>query len=137
MTERFVEAQAQSYDRALAEIVAGRKATHWMWFIFPQLRSLGRSHNAQFYGIADLAEAEAYLAHPVLGSRLIEISQAMLAHAGCDPAVVLGEIDALKLRSCMSLFAAVPGAPDVFSDVLGAFYEGAACPLTLAALAGE
>jgi uncharacterized protein (DUF1810 family) len=133
--DRFVAAQEGTYTTALAELRRGRKESHWMWWIFPQLASLGRSGTAKAYGIADLAEAEAYLAHPVLGARLVEAARAMLMHKGQAPEAVLGGIDALKLRSCATLFAAVPGADPVFREVLDAFYGGEADPLTVAALA--
>ena len=133
--ERFVSAQEGTYATALANLRRGRKESHWMWWIFPQLASLGRSGMAKAYGIADLAEAEAYLAHPVLGPRLVEAARAMLMHRGRDPAAVLGGIDALKLRSCATLFAAVPGAPGEFREMLDAFHGGEADPLTENALA--
>lgn len=132
--ERFVTAQERTYDAALAELRRGRKESHWMWWVFPQLASLGRSGTAKAYGIADLAEAESLLAHPVLGPRLVEAARAMLMHRGRAPEAVLGGIDALKLRSCATLFAAVPGAPPEFREVLEAFYGGEADPLTEAAL---
>ena len=132
--DRFVAAQEESYATALGELRRGRKDSHWMWWIFPQLAVLGRSGTAKAYGIADLAEAEAYLAHPVLGPRLVEAARAMLLHRGQDPASVLGGIDAMKLRSCATLFAAVPGADLVFREVLEAFYGGETDPHTLAAL---
>lgn len=123
--ERFVTAQAGGvYEGALAELTFGHKVRHWMWFIFPQLYGLGSSFKADFYGIVDLAEASAYLAHPVLGPRLIACTEAMLTHRGVSAAFVLGEVDALKLRSCLTLFAAVPGAPPVFAEALAAFYDG-------------
>lgn len=124
--DRFVEAQRDTYDDALAELRAGAKATHWMWFIFPQAAGLGRSAMAQKYAIADAEEARAYLRHPVLGPRLREASEAMLGNAGARSAeTVLGPIDAMKLRSSMTLFAqAGDGGPDaeVFRAVLAAFY---------------
>lgn len=132
--DRFVAAQGGSYVTALAELRRGRKDSHWMWWIFPQLAALGRSGTAKRYGIADLGEAEAYLAHPVLGPRLVEAMRAMLQHRGQAPEAVLGGIDGLKLRSCATLFAAVPGAAPVFHEVLEAFYGGEADPLTVAAL---
>ena len=98
--ERFVEAQARVWPAPLEEIRAGRKESHWMWFVFPQLRGLGRSATAQHYGLADLDEAKEYLAHDVLAPRLIEISRAMLAHEGNTPETILGPVDAMKLRSC-------------------------------------
>ena len=134
--ERFVAAQERTHATALAELRRGRKESHWMWWIFPQLASLGRSGTAKAYGIADLKELEAYLAHPVLGPRLVEAARAMLMHEGKAPEAVLGAVDAMKLRSCATLFAAVPGAAPEFREVLEAFYGGEADPLTLAALAG-
>ena len=122
--ERFVAAQEGTHDAALAEIRRGRKAGHWMWWVFPQIAGLGRSETARRFAIRDMAEAEAYLAHPVLGARLVEAAEAMLLHAGTPPEAILGGIDALKLRSSMTLFAHVPGAPDLFRDVLRAFYGG-------------
>jgi uncharacterized protein (DUF1810 family) len=132
--DRFLAPQEQSFATALAELRRGRKESHWMWWIFPQLKALRRSGTAKAYGIADLAEAEAYLAHPILGPRLLEAARAMLAHRGRNPAMVLGGVDALKLRSCATLFAAVPGAPPEFRSLLDAFYGGEADPLTEAAL---
>lgn len=128
--DRFVAAQAGVWPRPLEEIRAGQKRSHWMWFVFPQLRGLGRSAMAQHYGIADLAEARAYLAHPVLGPRLITISHAMLAHAGTPPEAILGGIDAIKLRSCATLFeqAGPPDAP--FAALLAEFHDDARCPAT-------
>ncbi|WP_432255126.1 DUF1810 domain-containing protein [Limimaricola sp. AA108-03] len=122
--DRFIEAQRDSYATALFEIEAGQKRSHWMWYIWPQLRGLGHSPMAQHYGIADAAEARAYLAHPTLGPRLVEISRAMLAHRGRAPEDILGGIDALKLRSSATLFAAQPGADPVFGEILKTFYDG-------------
>ncbi len=135
--DRFLIAQNLMFATAMAEIQAGRKEHHWMWFIFPQLRGLGRSDRAQHFGIAGLDEARAYLAHPVLGKRLVGIARAMLAHRGRDAAGILGEVDAKKLRSSATLFAAVPGADPVFQELLDTFYDGSPCPLTAAALAGD
>ena len=120
--ERFVTAQADSYARALAEIRAGRKASHWMWFVFPQIAGLGRSDMARFYAIADLAEAQAYLAHPVLGARLTEIGAALLDWADRRSAeAIFGPVDAMKLRSSMTLFEAAGGGA-VPVAVLDAFF---------------
>lgn len=130
---RFRDAQQGVYDTALAELRAGRKRTHWMWFVFPQLRSLGRSPTAKRYGIADADEARAYLADPVLGPRLVEAAAAVLAHRGTPAEAIMGQVDALKLRSSATLFEAAGGDP-VFRDVLDAFYDGARCKLTLAEL---
>ena len=120
---RFIEAQEGSYATALSEIEAGRKRSHWMWYIWPQLRGLGHSPMAQHYGIAGAAEPRAYLAHPILGPRLVEISHAMLTHEGRAPEDILGGIDALKLRSSATLFAAQPGADPVFARLIEAFYD--------------
>lgn len=123
---RFVTAQNGffGYDRALAEIRAGRKQSHWMWYIFPQLTGLGRSETARFYGIRDLGEAVAYLAHPVLGPRLREISAALLELESCDALAVMGSPDHFKLRSCMTLFLAADPTAEVFQHVLDKFYQG-------------
>lgn len=121
---RFLEAQNNSYDTALREIRAGRKRSHWMWYIFPQIRGLGYSAMAQHYAIRDLGEAREYLQHPLLGPRLIEISEALLALDQSDPRRVMGSPDDLKLRSCMTLFqCAAPDQP-VFGKVLDKFYGG-------------
>ena len=130
---RFVTAQEGTYPRALAELRAGRKATHWMWFIFPQLKSLGRSGTAKLYGIADLAEASAYLAHPVLGPRLLDCTRALLAQPEDDPVAVMGPVDAMKLRSSATLFRAA-GARAEMQALLDRFYGGTPCPLTEAEL---
>lgn len=131
--DRFVRAQEGSYGQALSELQAGRKRSHWIWFVLPQLRGLGRSQMAHDYGLGGRAEAEAYLAHPVLGARLRECVAAMLTHAGRPPASILGEVDALKFRSCLTLFDAVmPG--DVFAQALDAFYGGERDAATLAML---
>ena len=121
---RFLEAQNNSYDTALREIRAGRKRSHWMWYIFPQIQGLGYSAMAQHYAIRDLGEAREYLQHPVLGPRLIEISEALLSLDESDPRRVMGSPDDLKLRSCMTLFqSAAPDQP-VFGKVLDKFYGG-------------
>ncbi len=122
--DRFVDAQRATYPQALAELVEGSKRGHWMWFVFPQMRGLGFSSMAQRYGIADAAEARAYLAHPLLGARLIESARALLPHAGRDIERVLGETDAMKLRSSMTLFDAVADGEEAFGAVLDAFYDG-------------
>ena len=121
---RFVDAQTDTYAQALAELRAGRKTGHWMWFVFPQVAGLGRSPTAQHYAISGLDEARAYLAHPVLGPRLVECAQALLDLPGDDAAAVLGPVDAMKLRSSMTLFAhADPGQP-VFRAVLERYFAG-------------
>lgn len=133
--ERFVEAQDSEYcgyAQALSEMQSGEKDSHWIWYIFPQLRELGHSRNADYYGIEDLDEAREYLSHPILGARLREITEAVLSHADDRVAIELmgSEIDALKLRSSMTLFDLV-SPNDIFSDVLDAFYDGERCGLTL------
>ena len=122
--ERFVEAQQPQFDSALGELKAGRKQSHWIWFIFPQLAGLGRSPTAQFYGIRSLLEARAYLAHPVLGDRYREAVRTVRDWADRKTAIeILGDIDALKLRSSLTLFEAASGDP-LFADALRAFYGG-------------
>jgi uncharacterized protein (DUF1810 family) len=124
--QRFVEAQERdgTYARALAELRAGRKATHWMWFVFPQIAGLGQSAMSRTYAIASLAEARAYLEHPLLGPRLRKCATALLAHNDKSAATILGEIDAVKLSSSMTLFArADPGRP-LFREVLDRYFDG-------------
>jgi uncharacterized protein (DUF1810 family) len=123
--QRFLDAQATDYQQALAEIKAGRKRSHWMWYIFPQIQGLGFSSISQRYAIQDAREAAAYLQHPVLGARLVEISQALLGLAGSNATSIMGSPDDLKLRSSMTLFGAVPGASPVFQQVLDKFFGGA------------
>ncbi|QKG55690.1 DUF1810 domain-containing protein [Hymenobacter sp. BRD128] len=123
--QRFLDAQARDYAPALAEIKAGRKRSHWMWYIFPQIQGLGYSSTAQHYAIADAAEAAAYLAHPTLGPRLVEIAQALLGLPGNNATAIMGTPDDLKLGSSMTLFAQVPGASPVFQQVLDKFFGGA------------
>jgi uncharacterized protein (DUF1810 family) len=130
--ERFVEAQRPVYGEALAELRAGAKRSHWMWFVFPQLEGLGRSATARFYAIADAVEASAYLAHELLGPRLRECTSAMLGWAGRKSAeAILGPIDALKFASSMTLFDAVAEDDDCFARALAAFNRGERDPLTL------
>ncbi len=129
--QRFVDAQASDYQTALAEIKAGRKRSHWMWYIFPQLRGLGFSEMARYYGITGAAEAEAYLKHPVLGTRLVEVSQALLTLPGSNATSIMGSPDDLKLRSSMTLFAQVPGADAAFRAVLAKFFGGVSDTKTL------
>lgn len=128
---RFLEAQRWSYEDALHEIRAGRKESHWIWFIFPQLKGLGHSSTAEKYGIRDLDEAAEYLADPTLKARLIEISEALLALPGSDPRAVMGHPDDLKLRSSMTLFAAADSGIPVFQQVLDKYYHGQPDPKTL------
>jgi uncharacterized protein (DUF1810 family) len=130
--DRFVEAQEGVYDRALAEIRAGRKRSHWMWFVFPQIDGLGSSPTATRYAIKSRAEAEAYLAHPVLGSRLVACAEAAAAVPGKAPATdVFGSPDDLKLRSSATLFACASPAGSVFDRVLDRYFRGERDPATL------
>ena len=122
--ERFYRAQEQSYAQALREVRNGRKQSHWMWYIFPQLRGLGLSSTAAYYGIRGAEEARAYLADPLLGPRLAEISEALLELEEKDAERIFGFPDVLKLRSCMTLFAAVSAEGSVFHRVLDAYYHG-------------
>lgn len=121
--ERFVRTQQHSYAQALDEIRAGRKRGHWIWFVFPQLKGLGYSDMSMFYGIADADEARHYLAHPLLGARLREITAALLETGMDDPIALMGRPDDLKLCSCMTLFEAVSHEP-LFTQVLERFYHG-------------
>ena len=131
--ERFVTAQNshQMYEHALAELRAGHKTSHWMWFVFPQIAGLGRSAMARTYAIANLAEAGAYLAHPVLGLRLVTAAESVLTHRNRTADQILGEVDALKLRSSMTLFAHADAGQTVFRSVLDAFFDGEEDPATL------
>lgn len=122
--KRFYEAHRQVYEIALAEIRLGRKQSHWMWFIFPQLKGLGKSSMAQYYAIGSAEEAALFAADPYLGNNLREISNALLDCPGNDPVAILGRIDAMKLKSCMTLFAHTADDPDVFIRVLDRFFGG-------------
>ena len=121
---RFLEAQKNSYDTALREIKTGRKRSHWMWYIFPQIQGLGFSPTAQYYAICDLQEAKDYLAHPVLGARLKEISSALLDLEGLSASEIFGYPDDLKLRSCMTLFRMADLNEPIFLEVLEKYYDG-------------
>jgi uncharacterized protein (DUF1810 family) len=122
--QRFIEAQASSYEIALHEIKKGRKQSHWMWYIFPQLKGLGFSSTSNYYAIKNKAEAVAYLAHPVLGHRLVQICGDLLQLKSRDAHQIFGSPDDQKLRSSMTLFATVPNADPVFKNVLDAFFDG-------------
>lgn len=128
---RFVAAQQGSYDQALAELRAGRKRSHWIWFVLPQLRGLGLSAMSERYGIDGLAEARAYLAHPLLGARLRECVAALLSHGSRSATEILGEVDAMKLRSCLTLFAQAAGEGSVFDAALERFFGGQPCAETM------
>ena len=133
--ERFVDAQERTFEVALAEIRAGRKRSHWMWYVFPQIAGLGRSGMSQLYGIRDVAEAKAYLEHPVLGSRLIQCFEAALSVDGHTARRIFGSPDDLKFRSCASLFASVSPQGSVFEQALHKYFAGVPDPRTLEALA--
>ena len=134
---RFVAAQAPVWPDVLDELRCGRKTGHWMWFVFPQLRGLGTSATAERFGLSGVAEAQAYLAHPLLGARLREAVALVAAHGDEPPEAILGEVDAIKLRSSLTLFAAAaPGEP-AFMALLRAAYAGRPDPLTLARLVAD
>ena len=133
---RFVAAQdaGGTYQQALAELRAGRKTSHWMWFVFPQIAGLGYSPTARTYAITSLAEARAYLAHPVLGARLTECAEVLTGLRGRTAEQVFGEVDAMKLRSSMTLFAAAAPEEPVFGEVLAKHFGGVRDDATLARL---
>jgi uncharacterized protein (DUF1810 family) len=124
--QRFVTAQDSggTYELALAELRAGRKTSHWMWFVYPQRAGLGQSEMSRRYAIGSPEEARAYLDHPVLGPRLVECSRALLEHEGRSAREILGEIDAVKLRSSMTLFSRAASGQQVFQRVLDSYYDG-------------
>ena len=134
--ERFVQAQDSNgtFQRAVAELRAGRKASHWMWFVFPQIEGLGFSAISQRYAISSLAEARAYLDHPVLGTRLVECATVLAATDGKSAAEILGPVDAMKLRSSITLFAAAAPDQPAFGAVLAKYFGGAPDEATLARL---
>lgn len=133
--DRFVKAQAPVFEQALGELREGRKQSHWMWFVFPQLVGLGHSQMARTYGISSVDEAAAYLQHSVLGRRLFECAEAVFAVPGRTAREILGSPDDLKLRSCATLFAAISPADSVFHRVLDHFFGGHPDPRTLELLA--
>lgn len=134
---RFLDAQNKLYLTALSEINKGRKETHWMWFIFPQLRGLGISDNAIYYGLADLNEAAAFLAHPILGKHLIEISELLLTFKRVSAEAIFKELDSRKLRSSMTLFSLLENTNPVFKAVLDSFFSGKLDPETMELLKAE
>lgn len=121
---RFVQAQERDYAQALGELNAGRKRSHWIWYILPQMRELGRSAMAREFGITGREEAAEYAAHPILGPRLVECVNAILKHEDRTAVEILGEVDAMKFRSCLTLFAEVAPDEPCFARALNAFYEG-------------
>lgn len=129
--ERYKSAQVHDYDIALREVRAGRKASHWIWYIFPQAHGLGHSSMADYYGIRSIDEAKAYLADPVLGPRLVEISEALMELEDKNAAKVFGFPDVLKVCSCMTLFAEISEENSVFHRVLDAYYHGEKDELTV------
>jgi uncharacterized protein (DUF1810 family) len=135
--QRFVDAQEGVYAAVIAELREGRKRSHWMWFVFPQIRGLGTSEMARRYAISSAAEARAYAAHPVLGARLRECTALVLQVEGRAIGQIFGYPDDLKLRSCMTLFAACAPDPALFQAALAKYFGGAPDPLTLAALGEE
>ncbi len=132
--DRFLEAQEDDYAEARAEIAAGRKTGHWIWYVYPQLAGLGRSQRSEYFGLSGLDEAAAYLAHPVLGGRLEDMFELLLSHAPTPARDILGSVDAAKVRSSATLFSRVADAPDVFVRALDAFYGGEPDPRTLGRL---
>ncbi|WP_114954035.1 DUF1810 domain-containing protein [Sphingosinicella terrae] len=129
--ERFVTAQAGIYEQALGELRRGRKSGHWMWFVFPQIAGLGRSANAWHFGLRDIDEARAYLGHSILGPRLLTCVEALLSQRGRSADAIFGPLDAMKLRSSMTLFERVAEHPAPFAEVLEAFFDGERDGLTL------
>lgn len=122
--KRFVDAQETDYPVALAEIKNGRKRSHWMWYVFPQIQGLGFSETSRFYAVRDINEAQEYLKHPVLGSRLISICDALLQLESNNATAIFGSPDDVKLKSSMTLFAALPGTDPVFESVLEKYFDG-------------
>jgi uncharacterized protein (DUF1810 family) len=135
--QRFVDAQEVSYLDALAELRAGKKRSHWSWYVLPQFAGLGSSAMSVRYAIRSLAEARAYLAHPVLGARLRECVAALNAHSGLSASQMLGEVDAQKLHSCLTLFARAGGAEPLFAAALDRFFSGRTDAATLALLSAQ
>jgi len=134
---RFKKAQEHSYHRAKKELLEGEKQSHWMWYMFPQLKGLGYSSDAEYYGIKDIAEAREFLADTVLKNRLLELCKILLSLPEDNPVDILGHIDALKLRSSMTLFEAAEPTCSIFHDVLNKFYGGEPDKQTLQLLSGE
>jgi len=131
---RFLEAQNQMYLTALSEVKKGSKKSHWMWFIFPQLKGLGTSETARYFSLNGISEATQYLKHPIFGEHLVEISQALLTFDGKTAHQIFGSQDDLKLRSCMTLFAAIENSNPVFSQILDKYFDRRPDALTLSLL---
>ena len=132
--QRFVDAQEASFTSALAELKQGRKRGHWIWFVFPQLKGLGHSANSEFYGISGLAETATYLKHPVLGPRLIECVQAVNSVERRSATEIFGEVDAMKFRSSLTLFAKAASSEPVFTQALQKYFNGEFDPVTMSVL---
>ena len=122
--DRFITAHDNDYERALAEIVNGKKVSHWMWYVFPQFQGLGLSSTSVFYAINSRAEAEAYLHHAVLGERLLEITKALLLHKDKSATEIFGKPDDMKLKSCMTLFSLISEVDSAFHQVLKQYFNG-------------
>ncbi|QQT46086.1 Uncharacterized conserved protein [Sphingobacterium multivorum] len=135
--KRFLDAQNQVYLGALSEIKKGKKTSHWMWYVFPQLKGLGKSETSNSYAISDLAEANSYAAHPVLGKHLVEISEALLQLNVHSAEEIFGYPDNLKLKSCMTLFAKTDNAHTVFAEVLEKYFKGIPDERTLQMIKSE
>ena len=129
--KRFLDAQDHDYSQALTEIKAGQKRSHWMWYIFPQVYGLGFSEMSKRFAIRNLEEAKDYLNHPILGKRLIEITKVLLGSTSSNATQIMGRPDDVKLRSCMTLFATLPGSDPVFEAVLLKYFDGKKDPATL------
>jgi uncharacterized protein (DUF1810 family) len=134
---RFLDAQNKLYLTAFSEIKRAKKQTHWMWFIFPQIKGLGKSNVSQYYAIADINEAKEFLNHPILAKHLIEITQLLLTFKRKSIESLMGELDARKLCSSMTLFTQVEGANPVFQQVLDTFFSGYSDPLTMSILSTQ
>ena len=135
--QRFISAQEHSYKIALSEIKNGKKLSHWIWYIFPQLKGLGRSYNSEYYGIENTDEAKNYLSHPILGARLLEITEALLNLKDNDPLKVMGSPDDMKLKSCMTLFAYISEDGSVFHRVLDKYFGASRDDRTLSIIKGR
>lgn len=135
--DRYYKAQERDYERARIELESGRKQSHWMWYIFPQLAGMGYSETSRYYAIASFQEARDYLKDPILGNRLIQLSRILLAKKTNDPVQIFGSIDAVKLRSCMTLFSLVAEDPGIFDAVLEKYFDGNRCPFTMDAYQNE
>lgn len=135
--QRFVEAQEATYAQALSELRAGRKRSHWIWYVLPQIEGLGTSAMSRRYAIGSLAEAQAYLDHPILGPRLRECVAAVNSHEGVSAVEIFGSVDAAKFRSCCTLFGEVAGTETVFAEALNKYFAGKPDPATLAILAAR